>query len=210
MKNKKLLITGIILLTSITIISVFCITNAYLSAVDPKDNNFTVTKDVAQISESFPEVSKQQMINEFTKEVKVKNTGTTDCFVRVYVDFSDSRVRDKAKIENGDTVYNTWADFLNINTDDWKYISDTSTKLGGYFYYKKVLPVGDTTPTLFTKVKVDYRYNDSDSNIDKITDFDIIVYSETVQTTEIDASGTVYPDNQWDTAWKSFLKISTT
>ena len=208
MKNKKLLIIGIIILTSLSLISIVCITNAYLSAVDPKENNFTVTKDVAQISESFPEVSKQQMYNEFTKEVKVKNTGTTDCFVRVYVDFSDSRVRDKAKIVNGVTEY-TWAQLLNIDTENWKYISDTSTKLGGYFYYKKVLQINQTTPALFTKVKVDYRDNDSDSNIDKIDDFDIIVYSETVQTTEINASGTVYTGGQWETAWRSFLKIST-
>lgn len=110
-------------------------------------------------------------------------------------------------------------------------------KLGGYFYYTKSLAAknGDTpggkTPDLFDSVKVDFQKYDEhsevvdSSNIDRIKSYEMIVYSETVQTVEtggkevsVDVDGTPgtstvygyeYKDSEWKEAWKSFLKIST-
>ena len=218
MKKKTLIITGAVA-ASVTLLILLSIglTGAYLSDVKDVTNQISVTEGKIDISESFPSVTEQSMNNTFKKEVKVSNTssGTTDCFVRVFADFSDSNVRDKAKIRVNSTDY-TWTEFIALTnrSDNWEFIPDNSSeneKLRGYFYYKKVLHSGETTPDLFTDVLVDYRDppgSGADTNIDKITDFEMIVYAETVQTTEINASGTVYNDTQWKDAWKSFLKIT--
>ena len=112
--------------------------------------------------------------------------------------------------------------------------------LGGYFYYTKALEVADDpvttgvtenqTTELIKAVEVDFRdkYGNGapdpdDSNIDKIQPYEIIVYSEVVQTVETGAvtSGgqTVYgydynksgddPD-EWRQAWESWLKKNKT
>lgn len=213
MKNKKIFIISTLVLAAI-VLSVG-ITLSYLSDSDPKENKFNVTKGNVTIQESFPKVETQTMEKEYDKKVQVKNDGatTTPCFVRVFVDFSDSRVRDKASIINDTTTYNTWSEFLSAmdySNQYWEYLPETDEngKLGGYFYYKKVVQPNETTEPLFTKVKVKYSDNEEDSNIDKITDFDIIVYTETVQTTEL--NGNVYTNTEWKDAWKSFLQMPTT
>lgn len=206
MKKRKKLIISITL--SVFLIVAVSFSIAYFSNADTKENKFTVTKGDVSIKESFPEVSRQDMDNTFQKKVQVTNNGSSDCFVRMYVDFSDSRVRDKVKILCGGITYYSWSDFLERTGrySDWEYVSDNTSKLSGYFYYKKVVPVNGTTDPLFTQVKLKYAENSEDSNTDKIADFDIIVYSETVQTTEINSSGTVYSDSDWRNAWRSFLK----
>ena len=127
--------------------------------------------------------------------------------MRVYLDFSDSRVRDNAtinyKVGNTDKQ-GTWAQFLadfpNDSTQtDWKYVPDSDATLGGYFYYTKILTPGETTPSLIEGVKTTFP------NTDSIRDFDIVVYSESVQTSEIDSAGTKYQDGDWRIAWTIFL-----
>lgn len=65
----------------------------------------------------------------------------------------------------------------------------------------------EKTPNLIEKVKTDFT-EDGTENIDNINDFDIVVYTESVQTTEIDQNGTQYTDANWQTAWQSFLSLS--
>lgn len=111
---------------------------------------------------------------------------------------------DKVKLSgqtSGDGDFYSWEDYKAHLHDDWEYVGDRDNALDGYFYYKKKLAPGDSTPALISRVKTEY------GSIEDISDFDIIVYSETVQTTEIDDSGTVYTDNRWEDAWESFLKI---
>ncbi len=212
---KKKIIFVLSITVPLMILLTIGITIAYLSnKPDDVTNTVSVTEGKVSIEESFPVVSEQSMNNEFTKEVQIKNTGTTPCFVRVFVDFSDSTIRDnsKTKIVKADgTTQVTWSEFIENPGTNWEYVSNDNDKLNGYFYYKKILNVGGSTDYLLRKVFVDYRANDEDSNIDKITDFEMIVYAETVQTTEITTDGTskVYTDSDWKTAWESFLKIPT-
>lgn len=221
MKNrKKLLIIGASLL-AVAVLGTG-ITLAYLADEEVKDNDITVGKGDVSITESFPDVSEQSMQNENIKEVKVKNTGTVPCYVRVYAEFSDSLVADKASVRNRqgrDTNYYKWAEFKNklaesTNTisSKWKYVNDNPS-LGGYFYYTEPIAAGKETELLFTDVKTDYKdpNNANDSNIDKIQAYDIIVYSEVVQTTDIDGSefsDDTEPPNKkaWYKAWERFLK----
>ncbi len=152
------------------------------------------------------------------KIILVKNTGTADCFVRMYIEFSDSRmtellsddttnraeVSDKENPTNND--FYSWADFKSAHEEGgsssskWVYVPNGG--LGGYFYYTEILAPNAETEPIITKIRTDYE------NYYDISDFEVIAYSETVQTTEINANGTVYTDAQWQTAWKSFLRIS--
>lgn len=200
-------------------------TLAYLGAKQNADNTIKVGTDIAEVSETFTEPSIQQQNNETTKEIKVKNTGSVPCFVRVYAEFSDSEIAGIAKVVYGDSnTEKAWegtdgfkeylADTTQSSAEDWQYIPESSDSvLGGYFYYKKVVqPVDDAattnvdesvTSSLIKKVQVNYATN----NIDEIRDYEMIVYTETVQT--VDTDGTDYAaqgvTDGWKKAWYRFL-----
>ena len=56
------------------------------------------------------------------------------------------------------------------------------TEMQGYFYYKKVVPVNGETSILIKGVNVDYNGdNNTDSNIDKIQDFEMIMAARDAQ-----------------------------
>ncbi|MGN0538203.1 MAG: SipW-dependent-type signal peptide-containing protein [Acutalibacteraceae bacterium] len=68
-----------------------------------------------------------------SKIVQVKNTGTGDTYIRakITVDFEDN------------TELSTDMITLNLNTDKWELAED------GYYYYKDIVPAGETTEALF-------------------------------------------------------------
>lgn len=244
--------------------AIVAVVYAYIQREVEEPNRFTIGEDVVTVEETFPTQPYQNMSDEFTKVVAVKNTGTSDQYVRVYLDFSDSTLRDRKIVfapdppESGEEktvpailiVYppkeeqgqeqedseKSWEDFLNdmaTGVNGWVYVSDVpaagetpeATKeretLGGYFYYTKVLEPGETTPPLIKGIKTDFRLAKNDTDTDKITDFDVIVYTESVQTVE-PGTGKVYtsaanpPENPevtpadpwWKTAWINFLTRS--
>ena len=65
----------------------------------------------------------------------------------------------------------------NYNTTDFTY-----NKNDGYYYYKKVLKKGETTPSLFTTVTISKNIPQ-----DEIRKFDIIVYQESYQSYGFDS-----------------------
>ena len=82
MKKKKIMIVSIAVF--LLIILSIGITLAYLSHHTKTENKITINKGDVSITESFPDVSSQKMMdNDFPKEVRVTNTGSSDCFVRV-------------------------------------------------------------------------------------------------------------------------------
>lgn len=232
------------------------LTIAYLMDSDNKKNTVKVGYGDQQISEQFTEPSIATMDSTNEKKVSVVNKSSVPVFARVYMNFSDSSVAEKADVtytkNDSSTATVSWAEFLTAmeaddNGTDWKYIpeSDANGELGGYFYYTKALEVTDDPDTadikenqttdIIDQVHVDFRAKDEnndpdtqDSNIDKIQPYEIIVYSEVVQTVE---TGYIYnaenskiygydynkEDNtqdEWEEAWKSYLtknkKITTT
>lgn len=243
--KKKILFIGAAAAALAVISLSVGLTIAYLMDSENKPNTVKVGYGDGEISETFTEPSVATMDNKNDKTVWVKNTGTVPVFARVYMNFSDSSVADKAKVTYGTDKEVTWAQFLmdmaaDNNGTDWKYIPETgatdSATLGGYFYYTKALEVADDpvttgvtenqTTELIKAVEVDFRDKDvvngdpdpNDSNIDKIQPYELIVYSELVQTVETGAvtsnGQTVYgydynkpegtPD-EWQNAWKSYL-----
>lgn len=205
--NKRLKITLIAVLSVLVAAAAVGVTYAYLQNTQQQPNTFKVKEDKVSVTETFTEPTTMQIQNEFEKKVAVQNTGTSDQFVRVYLDFSDSRIRDKSKLVSSEGEYG-WDEFLTHLPDNWAYVSESDDQtLGGYFYYTKILKPNEKTPNLIEKVKTDFT-EDRTENIDNINDFDIVVYTESVQTTEIDQNGTQYTDAKWQTAWQNFLSLS--
>lgn len=201
--NKTTAVSLAVTLCALTGITAY----AYLGAQNNKENKVNVAESDVTISEKFTEPVTMEISNIFEKKVWFENkketvtTGSTivqsDCFIRAFVDFSDSRIKGKSKISYDGINYYSWDDFLKNLPENWIYIPESDTNLGGYFYYTKVLKPGDKTSELISSVKTDF------DNYDDISDFDIIVYAETVQTT--DTNGTVFTDSEWMTAWERFL-----
>lgn len=241
-KKKKIIFVCIAAAAAAAVSLSVGLTIAYLGRTKEKVNTITVGHGDGEISEEFTEPSVATMHDTNNKVVSVKNTGTVPVFARVYMNFSDSSIADNPKTKvtykkNDSTeVSVAWSQFLIYMAEDnngtnWKYIPETSATdsatLGGYFYYTKALevpkePLDNTekTTNLIEKVEVDFRDPNSanDSNIDKIQPYELIVYSELVQTVETGAvtsnGQTVYgydynkpegtPD-EWQKAWKSYL-----
>lgn len=125
------------------------------------------------------------------------------------MDFSDEAIHDKSYFSNDtdmeiEQYYSAARDtnngnaYINHLPADWVFVPDNSNEkeLAGYYYYTKPIKPNESTPSLFTYVKTLY------DNMDDVKQYDIIVYTESVQTT--DSNGEAYTD--YEAAWKDFLK----
>ena len=163
MKKKKwkpflIASTAVLLIASIGI-GIY----AFLSDGDTANNRTTICGVTTDIPEKFTPPDDIKPGDVITKDVKIRNTGKDDCYVRVRSLFSDS------DMEKYCTV--------NYNTTDFTY-----NKNDGYYYYKKVLKKGETTPSLFTTVTISKNIPQ-----DEIRKFDIIVYQESYQSYGFDS-----------------------
>lgn len=212
-KKKKRILTTVALIVIFACIG--CLT-AYLVWITGQPNKLKIGQGDAKIEETFnPPPKLNKGANIYQKLVTVKNTGKNPCFVRVFMDFSDAETKKSTfffKPKDGvdipteapekdiDASIGTWEPASNWQPDDdWEYVKDGD--LGGFYYYKNPVDVGCSTSPLISWVRTDF--NDET----KITDYQILVYSETVQIVEMD--GTEYNNStSYKTAWESFLRAS--
>ena len=136
---------------------------AYLSDNEIATNEITIGAVTTEIVEDF--VPPEELIPgvEFTKNVSIKNTGQSACFVRIKAVFTDSDMEKVCSVDwnNNDFIYN--------NTD-------------GYWYYANPIESGESTPSLFTKVSIVETLDDgSQVKKEQMKDFDIIIYHESYQ-----------------------------
>lgn len=125
---------------------------AYLISVADQTNQWTVGENVTQIEEVFEPPETIKAGQSYEKKVKVRNIKGVPCYIRVFAEFSDPQQADAMQLE--------------FNSEDW------TTKQGdGYYYYKKVLSVGEATEPLFEGF-----HAEKDS-----ANLELIVYSESVQ-----------------------------
>lgn len=153
-KHKKVIavITSALAVTALTISA-----TAYFSNTDKAINKTSIGKNDISITESgFSTPDSVSPGDSIVKEPVVKVTGT-DCYVRIFCEFSDSNVN--------------YAN-LDFNTTDW-----TEKQPDGYYYYKHKLSDGEETKPLFTRVKI----SDSATDTELDNAFDIIIYSESAQ-----------------------------
>jgi hypothetical protein len=186
---------------------------AYLQHQTEQSNPFWIGTDTVAIRETFTPPPQMGMQNSVEKTVTVENTGTGDQYVRVFLDFSDSSARDRSQIvytRGGEVQVTDWDTFRSAPPEGWVYVSEeTDAVLGGYFYYTGILALNAVTPPLIEEIRTSFG---TDSNPDRITDFEVIVYSESVQTVET-GTGEVYDTDTetvpaWKRAWTSFLNPS--
>ena len=185
MRRKKVIqtITGLCLLTVLFSIR----TAAYFTDREQKENLFSIGYNTTQIVEEFPEITPVPVEDSPTFEKKVwtvspvyEDKGNVDCYVRLYVSWSNSDIGRAVRL-NG------------IDLTNWAAGED------GYYYYCKKLPQGQATTPLFTSVTIDA------SRIDKkalkyTKDFRIHIYEESIQAGD-------FPD--YRTAWDHALHADT-
>lgn len=201
MKHKKII--AISVLVCVLLVSVG-VTLAYLTDNREKENTVTVGYDSIEILEDFSAPAEQSKETTYKKEIKISNTGNVPCYVRVYVDFSDSKIRNYSSFSiDADKYYSADRDkdnpdsYVNHLPTGWEFIpdNDNNTKLAGYYYYTLPVNSGESTPSLFTYVKTAY------SDESEIQQYDIIVYAESVQTIGQDGEKL----NDYKQAWNEFL-----
>lgn len=167
MKKKILALCLVIALAAIAVIGG---TLAYFTDTKDATNTFTVGNVKIELTEpnwegngskDAPEVYPGEAL---AKDPTVTNDGANPCFVRVKVTGLDC-------LGNaGMITYRT--DYVdNKLGDNWVNGED------GYFYYTKVLAVGETTDALFDQIVIPTGL----TNGDPTTEFNVVVTAEAVQ-----------------------------
>ena len=159
-KCKNVILTSCIALTCLF---TSCFMYAYYIDQDSKINKITIADNTIEIIEDFTPPEDVKPGDTITKTPYVKNTSETSCYVRMFVEFSDSEVAEMSNID--------------FNTTNWNQKADD-----GFYYYKAVLKPGEQTVPLFNKVNILTSADQS-----KLNDFDIIVYAESVQSEGFDS-----------------------
>lgn len=156
--NWLLLHKNICILSVSSLLAFSCIgIVAYLTAADFAENELTVGYVNAGTVETFYPPQKLEPGVRFEKKVTIKNQGLCDCYVRVKVVFSDSDMQE--------------ACILDYNTDDYVYDAED-----GYWYYKEILEVNESSESLFSVIQVKENVEPA-----TIKDFDIQIYEEAYQ-----------------------------
>lgn len=206
MKKKT---KALLLLMIFAVILISGSTLAYLFSLSrSRVNTIPIGYDSIKIVEDFEPPSKQTTVTQYKKAVYIENTGTVPCFVRMYVDFSDSQIKNISSFSNnGVNFYAAVEDtsnpnaFINNLPEGWVFVSDGTALLGGYFYFTQPIAPGSPSAELFKNVKTDY----TSAGFDPIQ-YDILVYAESVQIIGTDGTDYSKSTDGWRTAWLEFLR----
>lgn len=151
---KKKVIIGIVLLLAVLGIGAI---SAYLMDADFASNKTTIGGSNITIDEKFDPPAEVHPGDVISKDVKIRNLGPSNCYVRVKAVFTNSDMGKYCTVD--------W------NTTDWVYQQED-----GYYYYKKALTKGETTTSLFTTISVDPKADEQEFG-----DLDVLVYAESYQ-----------------------------
>jgi len=175
------------------------LTNAFFTDRQQTLNSLHAAANTSAVEEEFEPPVLHPGENLYQKKITVRNTGTTGCFVRVFLAFSDSRCADMTRIaptknnmEAG--VFYPENEFRQHLPAGWRY--DASD---GYYYYVPALLPGEVTNTLMYGAKTVFPDEES------IRAFDIIVYEESVQMQDED--GQYYTgQDAYRKAWNAYTE----
>ena len=209
-KTKTLLViaSGVVLLSLVGAIL------AYFGADDNEPNLVGVGEDEITVTEVFTQPNQEQEFK-YRKLVKIDNTGSVPCYIRVRMEFSNSDVQNVASFSAANQGENDTAPddstfksaqiktgtdyYINNLPDGWVYVWEENpqdpTVTNGYYYYTEAVSAGESTNALISWVKMDY------ADISDIQAHDLYIYAESVQTVDPN-TGTEYTD--WKDAWYSF------
>lgn len=128
---------------------------AYLTAQESVENRVTAANTDIEITENFDPPGELHPGMVIPKTVAVTSHSSTDCYVRVLVEFSSRKAQQ-------------FCEELNI-LEGWEKAAD------GYYYWKEKVSPGKTTGNLFSQVKIK-----ADSRQEELEKFEILVYAEAV------------------------------
>ncbi|MGM0218431.1 hypothetical protein [Enterococcus sp. AZ126] len=125
-------------------------TYAALTDSDQMQNEFRLGDFQTSIEEEFDPPMSFEPEKEYLKKVSIKNTGEQESFIRVLALPVLTKKQPGGSLTLLPATVDGTAPVLSIdyNLNDWINGKD------GYFYYKKKLTKGESTPNLFTKVKM--------------------------------------------------------
>ncbi len=187
---------------------------AYLTYHTRVVNQILVGSNTITITEEFQPPQKQEVgDNCFKKKIQIQNTDQTDSFVRVFLNFSDSSIKDLARISPDGTSWYDASLYLSADCshlpENWVYISEADdTLLGGYFYYTIPLKKKEMTVPLAERIMVTY------TEAPQIHDFDILVTADSIQTyinEETEEGILIARDlsqeaDGWKSAWTAYME----
>ena len=153
-KLTSIILGTLLLVTSFLMVGTI---NAYFTDGDTAVNMSSVGGNRIELVEVFEPPSRLEPGVTFTKDVKVRNVGSNDCFVRIKAVFTDSDMGKHCSL-------------------DWNELDYEYSEEDGYYYYKKVLKKNEETESLFTTVSLSASIPEAE-----IKDFDILIYTETYQ-----------------------------
>ena len=90
MKHRKKWFLVFLLAGIILIMVPFSI--AYLTHVETRENRITIGQNDVMIEEDFTPPKQWQPETTYEKDVKVRNTGSVPCYIRVYAALSDTAI----------------------------------------------------------------------------------------------------------------------
>lgn len=188
LKSMPLLIIALIACTAVGVGAKYA--TAYFIHGDQTTNIFSPGNNEIEIPEEFPTPTPDEVgENIHTKVVKIENTGNVPTYTRVLLEVSDASIADNIEYSWDDTTFYSIEDFRNNLPEGWVYDATD-----GYYYYTKVLEVGDTTTNLISRVKVTLPSEDDKQQ------FDILVLAESVQS----QSGNDGSNIDYKQAWTEF------
>lgn len=201
MKTKKRAAIGI-LCAAVVLSSIAAL--AYFNDMSGLTNDFQVGKNSIKLIEQYePPKEINTGDNVFIKEIQFENTGNVDCYIRAFMDFSDSEVKKSAFLSTeaeGDDSWIKADEFEKTPPENWEYISldgiDGDKLLGGYYYYKIPLKPGEKTSYLLRRVNAEF------DSAEQVKAFDIIVSAESVSISDKD--GGDFTD--YRECWKEFME----
>ena len=167
MNKKKILVLAV----SVCLVAILAIggTLAYFTDEEEATNTFTVGNVDITLTEPNWEGTGSQDAPEvypgepLAKDPTVTNTGANPCFVRIKVTGLDCLApAGNIQLRTGGVIGALGA--------DWE-------KSGDYYYYKKVLAVGESTSALFDHIVIPTGLENGDAE----TEFNVVVTAEAVQ-----------------------------
>ena len=187
----------IVLIVSAVLISVTAYTLAYFTNSDFVTNRFSgqnhpdeeKTVEIS-VSEQF-DPPDEKNDDPFQKNVRIQNTGNSDCYIRVRLEFSSSEIRDISWLSSDDDPENEDA-FIRASAyqdsalpNGWEYRAQD-----GFYYYTEPVRPNQTTSSLIQWVKTVFP-DDASVNADE---YDIYVYSEAVPADDENGDRLTYED----------------
>lgn len=119
MNKRKLIITAVSAIFIVIVVTISAV--AIMASISEKSNTLYIGSQTIELSEDKFKISSGDVVEEgqqIDKNPTIKNTGTSPCYIRVYLGFSNELYRDTVSVDIG---------------ENWIYSDD------GYYYYKSVL-----------------------------------------------------------------------